>query len=211
MQSELTRLKTKLEQERGKLSQLLEDKKTTENKLDFNLELRIDIEEAQLIIQTVAQETQNQITEYISDLVSSALEAVFDNPYTMKLEFVQRRGKTEADLKFIRDGNKIDPMDESGGGILNVAATALKVSLWSLTKSSRNIMLLDEPVHFLHNSEAQQRFSELLSSMSKELNLQFITITGEDESEAIISQADRVFRLHLENGITQITTEDNLK
>ena len=208
MSTELISLRSRLEQERGKLSQLQSDKQITEDKLNHNLELRIDIEEAQLIIQTVAQETQNQITEYISDLVSSALDAVFDNPYTFQIEFVQRRGKTEADLKFVRDGYELDPLEESGGGILNVAAFSLRVGLWSLGKHSRNVILCDEPVHFLHNPEAHRRFSELLKSLSDELNLQVIMISGE-ESEEMTSQADRVFRLELVNGITQIQVDNN--
>lgn len=209
MQTELTNLRTKLEQERGKLSQLLSDKLSIEANLDRCLVLRIDIEEAQLIIQTVSQETQNQISDYISDLVTSALEAVFDNNYKLKLVFVQRRGQTEADLKFVRDGHEIDPMDASGGGVVNVGSFALRPALWSLTKSSRNVLLVDEPIHFLHNKEAQGRFAELLSSMSEELELQIIMITGEKESEEILSRADRIFRLELVDGITQIEVEDN--
>jgi hypothetical protein len=204
MQTQLNNLRSRLEQERGKLSQLLSDKYTTEDKLNSSLELRIDIEEAQLIIQTVSQGTQNQITEYISDLVSSALDAVFDNPYKLQLTFVQRRGKTEADLKFLRDGHELDPLEESGGGVINVASTALRVGLWSLTKSSRNVLILDEPFHFLHSTEAHRKVSELLKSLSEELSLQIILVTGEVESEDIISNADRIFRLELVNGVTQI-------
>jgi len=207
MQTELTNLRSKLEQERGKLSQLLSDKQNTNDKLSDNLILRADIEEAQLIIQTVSQETQNQITEYISDLVSSALDAVFDIPYEFKLEFVQRRGKTEADLKFIRNGSELDPLDDSGGGVINVAAFALRISLWSLMKSSRNVIICDEPFNFLHNREAHRRVSELLKSMSEELGLQIIMITGEDESAELISSADRVFRLSLVSGISYVHVE----
>jgi DNA repair exonuclease SbcCD ATPase subunit len=210
MQTELINLRAKLEQERGKLYQLQSDRDTTESKLNSNLELRIDIEEAQIIIQTVSQGTQNQITEYISDLVSSALEAVFDNPYRLSLEFVQKRGKTEAVLKFLRDGCEIDPIDASGGGVINIAALSLRIGLWSLLKETRNVILCDEPAHFLHDSEAQGRFAELLSSLSKELNLQIIMVTGEKESAEILSRADRIFHLELDgNGITQIGVEDN--
>ena len=205
----LNNLRSRLEQERGKLSQLLSDKKVTEDKLNHNLELRVDIEEAQLIIQTVAQETQNQITEYISDLVSTTLDAVFDNPYTFLIQFVQRRGKTEADLKFIRDGYELDPLDMSGGGVINVASMALRVGLWSLTKSTRNTLLVDEPFHFLHSTDAHRRVSELLKSLSEELGLQIIMVSGEVESEDMVSNANRVFRLELVNGITQIQTEDS--
>jgi len=209
VETELTSLRSKLEQERGKLLQLQGDKIITETKLNINLELRVDIEEAQLIMQTVFQETQNQISDYVSDLVSSALEAVFDEPYQLKLEFVQRRGKTEADLKFTRDGSELDPMDAAGGGTINVASFALRASLWSLMKSSRNVLLLDEPFNFLHSEEAHRRVSELLRSLSEELKLQIILVTGEVESESIISQANCVFRLYKnEKGITQM--EDNI-
>lgn len=208
MQTELLQLRSKLDQEKGKLSQLLTDKQLTEDRLKFGLELREDIEEAQIIIQTVAQEIQNQITDFISDMVTAALNAVFDNSYEFKLSFVLRRGKTEADLKFIRNGYELDPLDDSGGGIINVGGIALRVGLWSLAKNTRNVILCDEPVHFLHDSRAQERFSELFSSLSKELWLQIIMISGEENSE-IIEGADRVFRLELVDGISQVEVEDN--
>ena len=73
--------------------------------------------------------------------------AVFDDPYTLRVEFVEKRGKTECELWFAQtkeeeeEGNEdgergrevlIDPLAGSGGGPVDVAAFALRIAIWSL-------------------------------------------------------------------------------
>ena len=65
-------------------------------------------QKARGVIQAVAEQTQQHIEIQISTVVSSALAAVFPEPYEFKLKFVQRRNKTEADLLFIKNGNECD-------------------------------------------------------------------------------------------------------
>ena len=80
------------------------------------------------LFKKVAQETQRQLEWHISEIVTLALASTFDNPYIFKAEFVQRRGKTECDLFFERDGFRVDPVAEAGGGAVDVTAFALRVA-----------------------------------------------------------------------------------
>ena len=89
-------------------------------------------EQAQLIIQNVAQITQEQLEYHVGELVTLAMSAVFEDPYKLKIAFVQRRGRTEADIWFVDGEEKINPFDCAEGGAIEVAAFALNVSLWSL-------------------------------------------------------------------------------
>ena len=200
----LLMLRSRLEQEKGRLGQVRQDRAQAEASLEILGEERLQIEQATLIIQHVAQATQEQLQYFISDMVSAAIEAIFpDDDYQFFLEFVQRRGRTEADL-FLADakGNRIKPSDAEGGGLVNVVALALRAALWSLTKSSRPVLILDEPVHFLHSRDAHAKVAELLKTLSERLGLQIIMVTGEDESEEIIEGADRVFRVAMRKGIS---------
>lgn len=203
----VTAFRQRLEQEKGRLAQVRQDKAQIESSLCLLRAEKLQIEQGQIIIQTVAQTTQEQLSWYINDLVSSAIEAVFpDDNYSFFLEFVQRRGRTEADL-FLADarGNRIKPSDGMAGGLINVVAFALRVALWSLTKSSRPVLVLDEPVHFLHSRDAHAKVAELLKTISERLGLQIIMVTGEDKSEEIIEGADSVLKIQKIRGESRVT------
>lgn len=145
---------------------------------------------AKELVLSVAQKTQVNIGKRISDLVSMALAAVFDDPYTFEVEFVSRRGTTEVDLWLVRDGNKIDPMTASGGGVLDIAGFALRLALWTLKKSS-SVFILDEPFRNL-SSDKHAKASAMLKKLSEMLGVQIIMVSHNPD---IISDADKVFRL----------------
>lgn len=147
----------------------------------------------QLVI-AVAEKTQVNIGKRISDLVSLALASIWDNPYEFQVEFVPRRGVTEADLWFCRDGNKIEPLSASGGGTVDIASFALRLAVWSLSKS-HNTFILDEPFRNLSpNNHAAA--GQLLQELSRKLGAQIIMVS---HSQDITSGADRVFRVQ-QNG-----------
>lgn len=189
--------RVRLEREKGRFAQVQTDIAQSQSTLSILQAQVIDIEQAAIVIRTIAQQTQEQLQWYISDMVSAAIESIFpEDDYEFKLEFVQRRGRTEADL-FLADknGNRIKPSDADGGGLVNIVAFALRVALWSLSKSSRPIMILDEPMNFLHSREAHVKVAELLKTISEQLQLQIIMVTGEDENTEIIEGADKVFKV----------------
>ena len=76
------------------------------------------------IIRTVGLNTQQTLQYHVSSIASLAMDAVFDDPYELKVEFVERRNKTECDLKFVREEQEVDPIEASGVGAVDVAAFA---------------------------------------------------------------------------------------
>lgn len=134
IQNELVQIKDQLSKDKASKNYLLERKKR-ETKKHKNLKLNGDyFLEARVLFQKAAQDTQKKLEYHISNLVTTALSTVFDDPYNFQLEFVQKRGKTEADLWFVRENRKINPIDASGGGAVDIASFALRVAFWSLTK-----------------------------------------------------------------------------
>lgn len=165
-------------------------------------------EQAQAIIQKVAQETQQQLEWHISEIVTLALASTFDNPYVFKAEFIQKRGKTECSLYFERDGFKVDPVAEAGGGVVDMAAFALRVAVWSLAKPRwRNTLMFDEPFKNINDKtrRTQERIAEMVKVLSRKLKLQFIIITMIPELEEI---ADRVHEFSLLQGKTKTEKEN---
>jgi hypothetical protein len=196
-------LRNKLEQSKGAKAQL----ETSLTNLQLQLKekgrsLR-QHEQAKEIIRTVGLQTQQQLQISISDITSLALEAVFPDPYTLEVEFIQRRNRTECDLYFMRDGNKVDPLTASGVGAVDVAAFALRIASWSMsTPHSRNTIILDEPFRFL-SKNYQEQASLMLKEISKKLGIQFIIISHE---EALTEGVDKVFNVSIKKGISHVQT-----
>lgn len=201
---ELDTIHSALQRKAGRRDQLASELTATSNRLETLTQEQEDISRALEIIQVTAKITQQQLEIHISELVSLALEAVFPNPYKMVLKFETRRNRSEADLLLQdADGNLLSPMDAVGGGVVDVAAFALRIALWSLKRPRpRAIMLMDEPFRFL-SADLQDRAGRMLRELSQKLGIQFLIITHEEQ---LLAAADRVFRVAVENGSSKITS-----
>lgn len=150
------------------------------------------LEQALVFVQDVAQQTQQQLVLHIQDVVNTALDTCFPDEYQFQLVFEIKRNKTEAKLIFMKNGFEIDPMEASGGGVVDVASFALRIAAWSLGKTN-NVVCLDEPMKFL-SRDLQPRAGEILKEISTKLGIQFIMVSHVSD---IIQSADRVFEISL--------------
>jgi len=133
--------------------------------------------EAQELAQQVAQSVQQQAHDQIAGVVSRCLSAVFDEPYTFRIHFERKRGRTEARLVFEKDGMEIDPLTASGGGAVDVASFALRLSCLMLAKPSlQRLLILDEPFRFV-SENLRGRVKTLLETLAEEMKVQFLLVT----------------------------------
>lgn len=192
MKNEIRKLRIQLERLKGKKEQLEQSLEAAKETLKETKQEIRKHEQAIAIVKEVGLKTQQSLQYHIADTVSMALDSVFDDPYEMIVEFVQRRGKTECDLMFKRGNQIVDPLSASGGGAVDVASFALRVASWSMQQpKTRNVLLLDEP--FKNLSEGLlPKASEMLKQVSDKLGLQIIMIT---HSDALIESADKVFQV----------------
>ena len=186
----------KLERKKGKKEEIGSSLKKEKRSLRINQRESIQWEETLLILQTVAEQTQNELTYHISEIVSLALSSVSDDPYSLKLDFIPKRGKTEAEFRFERNGYIIkDPWWGSGLGMVDVAAFTLKPALWNLqTPRTRNTLILDEPFKHLKGEKENRKIIKMVKEISKRLNLQIIMVSDERvDLKEIEKGADRIF------------------
>lgn len=133
--------------------------------------------EARNILQEVAKGVQEKAHERISRLVTKCLAIVFDEPYSLGIDFVKKRNKTEARFFLMRDGEKFHPTDSSGGGVVDVASFALRLSCIMLRLPQyRRVVILDEPFKHLDASH-RLRVRMMLEMLAEELGMQFILST----------------------------------
>ena len=197
--SSIQDIRNSFERKKGKRDQIETSIQNLSERLATN---KLDLmrhEEAREILRAVGLETQKQLQYHISDITSLALEAVFDDPYELVAEFVQRRNKTECDLYFSRRGSRVDPLEASGGGAVDVASFALRIAAWSMQNPKRrNVIILDEPMKFLDTqTDRLEKASQMLKELSERLGLQFILVTHTD---TLTQYADRVFRVRQSKG-----------
>jgi DNA repair exonuclease SbcCD ATPase subunit len=201
---EIKDYQNKLQQLKGRKIQL--EKSIT----DLTIEIRNNKrslnqhEQAREVLREVGLKTQQTLQVHISDIATLAFEAIFDDPYELSVEFVQRRNKTECDLLFSRDGNKVDPLEASGGGAVDVAAFALRIASWTMQRPrSSNVMILDEPMRFL-SVDLQERASQMIKELSDKLGIQFIIISHE---HTLAAAADKVFEVSKRKGVSKIVEQ----
>jgi ABC-type uncharacterized transport system YnjBCD ATPase subunit len=163
-------------------------------------------EKARAVIQDTARRTQEKLRFHIADLGSLALYSVWeDDPYQLDVSFGVKANRTEAVLGFRRGTEVVDPMTAAGGGAVDVAAFALRVALWHLSRPrTRPVLILDEPFRNL-SVGLLSRASEMVKTVSHDLNLQIIMVSHAPD---LVEAADRVFRARWVGGVTTITQED---
>ena len=136
---------------------------------------------AQGILQGIAQEMQTQTLEVISSLVSKCLAAVFPEPYTFKITFNQKRGRTEPEFVLERNGTELTPMDAAGGGVVDIIVFALRVSALIMSKpQARRLLILDEPFKFV-SQDLQSNILKLVDGLAADMDIQFIIVTHQTE------------------------------
>ena len=195
-----------LERRKGERNQLKEQIKSYRLEVRSLIANRDNLEQARELIRDVGLKTQQQLQFHISDITSLALNAVFEDPYELKVEFVQRRNKTECDLLFVRDGKEIDPLEASGYGAVDVASFALRVASLTMKQPKlRKTVILDEPMRFL-SEDRQPYASQMIKELSDRLGIQFIIVTHE---EALTQYADKVFQVSIKDKVSQIKTKEN--
>lgn len=221
----------RLEQYKGRRNQVRSDLEKAEKEAEELYLQSIYVEEAMNIIQHVAQLTQKELEYHVSELVTLAMAAVFDDPYEFEVDFVQRRNRTECDLWFVRNGKRVDPMSCSGGGAQDVAAFALRVSLWTLSQQrTQNTFILDEPLTALKgdkcrrcgvekrrhstnptacksyvSNEMPQKGFLMIHEISKKVGLQIIMASHIQDQ---IDKADREIQVRLVDGVSHVCTNE---
>lgn len=186
------------------LTKDIENYTQKEKQLSHDLKL---LEDAQVFLQKIAQETQEHLRFQIEDIVNLALETCFPGEYIFQIKFEISRGKTEAELVFLDQKTKrqIDPMNASGGGVVDLTTFALRIACYALERGTDNVIILDEPFRFL-SRDLQQRAGEILKTLSERMNLQIIMVSHIGE---IIDVADKVFEVKKnENGISRVKIVD---
>ena len=133
-----------------------------------------------LLVQVLLS-TQGQVKMFVEEVVTLALSTIYGQNYRFELEYEVRRNQAEATPWIVKDGERTSPRDEVGGGVLDVAALALRLALWAMAEPrTAGTFLLDEPSKFL-SGDLQADFGRMLAELADLLGAQFIVVTHSPE------------------------------
>lgn len=135
---------------------------------------------AQSVLQSVAAAVQSKAHEQITAVVNKCLATVVpEMGYTFRIDFVRRRGRTDAEMRFVRNGVRVNPTESDSGGVTEIAAFGLRLACLMLARPERRrLLVLDEPFTFIHGRKYQRRVASLVESLADELDVQLLIVTG---------------------------------
>jgi len=196
--TELADIRLAFERKKTELDLLREKYEDLNERKTEIVESFVDAAKARVLVQKVAKETLEELSMSVGDIVSQALSAVFQDPYTFIVDFVNRRNKTECDLLLKRGQLVASPMDATGGGVIDVASFALRSTFWMLSDNLRPILILDEPFKFV-SWDLQDYCALTLKTISEQLGFQIIMVT---HLNRIINSVDKNIELKQIKGIS---------
>lgn len=194
----IQRLRKKLEYKKGQRDRTQQSIDRLEDEISFGKRMSHRHEMALEIVKQVGLATQKQLEYHLSEQVSLAMEAVFDDPYHLRVNFQEKRGKTEAELLFCRRDMEFPPIGSAGGGAIDMACLALRIAYLSMRQDRkiRPLLILDEPFSQLKGEEANKRALAIIQEISRNLKLQIIMVSDERiPREDIIANADKVYEV----------------
>lgn len=136
-------------------------------------------EKGQRFLQEAARAVQQTAHEQVSKVVTRCVRTVYGaDGFDFKMDFERKRGRTEANISFLKEGHPVSPTMDTGGG-LDVSAFALRLVAVLLT-TSRRLLVMDEPFRFVNGREYQERVARLVPALAEELDFQLVIATDDD-------------------------------
>ena len=167
------------------------------DQLEITKERKSVVEKARAFFQAHAENTQREISETLSVIITSALKSVFPDDYECVIEFGTKSNQTVAKIKFLKGDEEIDdPINSVGGGVIDIATFAARVAFIFLS-GSRRVLIADEPFKAV-SADLRSKIPEMLKLLSTKLDVQFIIVSHLPE---LIEGADRVVKI--KSGVVQ--------
>jgi DNA repair exonuclease SbcCD ATPase subunit len=163
--------------------------------------LHEELKEAELLYEvakTISNKMKDDFTGYMNRVISEAIDLLFPG-YAFSLTFVERRNRTEADIRIVSpEGIVLDPFTALGGGLVDITTFALRIICWSLSQKAP-LFVLDEPFRFI-SRDLQPLAKDLLRTIATDWNVQLVMVTHE---EGFINVATN-YHLSMKDGVTVV-------
>lgn len=146
---------------------------------------------ARLLLEQYSETEQEQLRTKVEALVSRGLQTIFGDEYGFRIEMKMLRKQAAMEFTITKGLVERDPMDAHGGGLVNVIALVLRLTIIALTPGLARVAVLDEPF-----AQLSQGYIDGASRFIRELvdatDMQMIIVSHEPE---LADVADVSYRL----------------
>jgi DNA repair exonuclease SbcCD ATPase subunit len=158
------------------------------------------LEAARVLIDKAATKSREDVANRIERMVSYALRDILQREdYRFELAFEHKRGRIEASPVLHTATSSGNPLDNNGGGVVDIIATTLRL----IVKLSLNVpgpIIVDEPAKWIAEAH-RPRFMAMLKDFSMKTGTQIIVCTHIAE---YVSSADKIFEVRLAGGESKV-------
>lgn len=184
--------------------------------------LKETLESAYALLVAVSDSQRQVIRARLEQLVTLALQGVFRNDMrfmldtqisrgavscTPKVGYLNERSKKTIPADYLNEQD-FDwyPLDEVGGGVVDVVAFAFRVSILSMYRPKRRqLLIMDEP--FKHVSDNYlPNVAEVVRQLAHSCGIQFVIVSHEQE---LAGAADKV--IEIEHGVFNKVLQSRVK
>ena len=180
---------------RNSYNDILTEKQDRLKKIDNEYNV---IQKSQTLIQEVAKIVQSQLSSKIDTIVNLGLSSCFPE-YSFQMVYESSRNKTEVLFKVFNNGVEIDPMNQCGGGLVDVLCFCLRIAVYSISNVN-NVLIYDEPFKYVSHS-LRPSIANLLSVLCEKLDLQIVAVTHIDE---LSESADKRIEIRKVNRVSEV-------
>lgn len=162
-----------------------------------------DYVEAREVANAAHTATQEEIKEFIEDVVTLALHTVYGDQYEFHLECSIKRNKAEMAPVLVKNGKEYDLKDSIGVGPVDLMAFAMRLARWAMSSNRTSpVFVIDEPFTAVDRSRTDGIVA-FLNKMVDMLGVQLIIVTHD---QWLVNAADRVFEVRYERGKSLVET-----
>jgi len=186
---------------KGRKATYEESLATIESQLEEATKIAEQCTKAKSVFVGFMQNKQAQIVNACTNLGTLMLKSIYGEEYKLVLSFEVKRGKSEAGISVFKDGMELSLDEETGGGIVDVAALAMRFALWGLMEPRTSpVFILDEPARFI-SKDKLPLMGNILKELSQKLGVQLIIVSHEDD---LIGIADIAYKVSIEGNVSSV-------
>jgi len=166
--------------------------------------------ETHALLVRVSEASRAAVRQRIERVVSAMLGEVFGRSVTFRIDTEVKRGQVEMTPAIgysTPSGVVLRGVDDVGGGVVDVVAFGLRLSVLAMHGTTRPVLVADEPFRHV-SADLMPRVSAIVRKLSEALGVQLIIVSHEPE---IAGAAHRVFAVTRDaRGSSIVRTENGV-
>ena len=179
----------------GEYKTLLNQQNNSDIKIDQYKKDEIVYIQAVELLSLVQKVTRDKIKNAFEDIVTHALNYIFESDkYSFHLVFGRRGNLQELDfaVQTPEKNEPLDPMTTDAGGILNIISFALRVVLMEVASPKINGFIISDESFSNLSEDHIERASQFFKEINQKMNRQIIAISHQSK---MLDSADKLIEV----------------